>query len=277
MLTGDQLREKLRGPVVAMTTHFKDDYWLAGQDGAKNLEKVKMAANDENSEMKSAAFHEAGHAVMGSVYGYQQHGIFIEENGIGLTCQPHNIETPCLDNRFKAAWYRMALEDLDVKLAGRVAENMFAEGRPLADAKAAKTLLCVTYHVPYDRLRTDAPAGDETFVMWLIWELWKACNPRKAMFDVDQIWALPRDESSSVWFDSDWWDVEDEDFNWLAQLWVRRQTVVKRRLNRPERSRAVHELAASLLKHRRLSRQPVLEILGRNGVLRGIRSESAFS
>ena len=26
MLTGDQLREKLRGPVVAMTTHFKDDY-----------------------------------------------------------------------------------------------------------------------------------------------------------------------------------------------------------------------------------------------------------
>ena len=26
MLTGDQLREKLRGPVVAMTTHFKQDY-----------------------------------------------------------------------------------------------------------------------------------------------------------------------------------------------------------------------------------------------------------
>ena len=26
MLTGDQLREKLRGPVVAMTTHFKEDY-----------------------------------------------------------------------------------------------------------------------------------------------------------------------------------------------------------------------------------------------------------
>lgn len=26
MLTGDQLKEKLRGPVVAMTTHFKEDY-----------------------------------------------------------------------------------------------------------------------------------------------------------------------------------------------------------------------------------------------------------
>ena len=28
MLTAEQLREKLRGPVVAMTTHFKDDLSL---------------------------------------------------------------------------------------------------------------------------------------------------------------------------------------------------------------------------------------------------------
>ena len=36
MLTPEQLREKLRGPVVAMTTHFKDDLSL-DLDGAKRL------------------------------------------------------------------------------------------------------------------------------------------------------------------------------------------------------------------------------------------------
>ena len=36
MTTPEQLREKLRGPVIAMTTHFKDDYTL-DLDGVKRL------------------------------------------------------------------------------------------------------------------------------------------------------------------------------------------------------------------------------------------------
>ena len=36
MTTPEQLRDKLRGPVIAMTTHFKDDYSL-DLDGAKRL------------------------------------------------------------------------------------------------------------------------------------------------------------------------------------------------------------------------------------------------
>ena len=43
-MTPEQLREKLSGPVIAMTTHFKDDYSL-DLDGMRRLTEYYVGEN----------------------------------------------------------------------------------------------------------------------------------------------------------------------------------------------------------------------------------------